>query len=58
LDGEALTSVWSADRVGVRIAPSGTFNGMADTNPRALFRYVAERLNDSGWPICMSSSQE
>ena len=30
----------------MRIAPSGTFNGMADSNPRALFRYVAERLND------------
>jgi N-ethylmaleimide reductase len=45
---EALTSVWSADRVGVRIAPSGTFNGMADSNPRALFRYVADRLNDFG----------
>ena len=42
----ALVSVWGADRVGVRIAPSGTFNGMADGNPRALFRYVAERLND------------
>jgi N-ethylmaleimide reductase len=42
----ALVSVWGADRVGVRIAPSGTFNGMADSNPRALFRYVAERLND------------
>jgi N-ethylmaleimide reductase len=43
---EALVSVWGAGRVGVRIAPSGTFNGMADSNPRALFRYVAERLND------------
>src|SRR3989442_448232 len=43
---EVLVSVWGADRVGVRIAPSGTFNGMADSNPRALFRYVAERLND------------
>jgi N-ethylmaleimide reductase len=43
---EALVSVWGAGRVGVRIAPSGTFNGMADGNPRALFRYVAERLND------------
>jgi N-ethylmaleimide reductase len=43
---EALVSVWGADRVGVRIAPSGTFNGMADKNPRTLFRYVAERLND------------
>jgi N-ethylmaleimide reductase len=43
---EALVSVWGADRVGVRIAPSGTFNGMTDSNPRALFHYVAERLND------------
>jgi N-ethylmaleimide reductase len=42
----ALVNVWSADRVGVRIAPSGTFNDMADSNPRTLFRYVAERLND------------
>jgi N-ethylmaleimide reductase len=42
----ALVNVWGADRVGVRIAPSGTFNGMADSNPRTLFRYVAERLND------------
>jgi len=43
---EVLVSVWGADRVGVRIAPSGTFNGMADSNPCALFRYVAERFND------------
>ena len=43
---EALISVWGADRVGVRLAPSGTFNGMADSDPRTLFRYVAERLND------------
>jgi N-ethylmaleimide reductase len=43
---EALVSARGADRVGVRIAPSGTFNGMADSNPRTLFRYVTERLND------------
>ena len=43
---EALVAVWCVDRVAVRIAPSGTFNSMADRNPRALFRYVAERLND------------
>jgi N-ethylmaleimide reductase len=43
---EALIGVWGADHVGVRIAPSGTFNGMADSNPRALFRYVVNRLND------------
>jgi N-ethylmaleimide reductase len=45
---ENLTRVWSADRVGVRLAPSGTFNGMGDSNPHALFRYVAERLNGFG----------
>jgi len=45
---EALSGVWRANRVGVRIAPSGTFNGMADSNPRTLFRYIAERLNDFG----------
>ena len=43
---EALADVWGANRVGVRIAPSGTFNGMADSDPRTLFRYLAERLND------------
>src|ERR1700732_5183131 len=43
---EALISVWGADRVGVRLAPSGTFNGMADSDPRPLLRYGAERLND------------
>jgi N-ethylmaleimide reductase len=45
---EALVPVWDANRVGVRIAPSGTYNGMGDSNPRALFRYVAERLNVFG----------
>ena len=45
---DALVPVWDADRVGVRIAPSGTYNGMGDSNPRALFRYVAERLNVFG----------
>jgi N-ethylmaleimide reductase len=43
-----LAEVWGADRVGVRLAPSGTFNGMADSDPRALFRYIAERLNSFG----------
>jgi N-ethylmaleimide reductase len=45
---EVLADVWGGSRVGVRIAPSGTFNGMADSDPRTLFRYVAERLNGFG----------
>src|SRR5580704_1579614 len=42
---EAMVSVWGGDRVGVRIGPSGKFNGMSDSNPEALFDYVAEQLN-------------
>jgi N-ethylmaleimide reductase len=42
---EAVASVWGAGRVGVRIGPSGTFNEMSDSNPEALFGYVAEQLN-------------
>ncbi len=45
---QALINVWGANRVGVRIAQSGTFNGMADSDPRALFHYVAARLNAFG----------
>ncbi len=45
---EALASVWGGDRVGVRIGPGGTFNGMHDTNPMALFGYLAGQLNRFG----------
>jgi len=45
---EALTSVWGGDRVAVRIAPAGTWNHMRDSNPAALFTYVAEQLNRFG----------
>lgn len=44
----ALIGVWSADRVAVRIGPGGTWNGMSDSNPQALFAYVAECLNQFG----------
>lgn len=45
---DALVSVWDADRVAVRIAPSGTWNGMSDSNPAALFDYVTDQLNKVG----------
>ncbi len=45
---ETLTSVWGGNRVGVRIAPGGSWNGMSDSNPQALFSYVAEQLNRFG----------
>jgi N-ethylmaleimide reductase len=40
---KALISVWGGDRVAVRIGPGGTWNGMADSNPQALFDYVADQ---------------
>ncbi len=44
----ALVSVWGADRVAVRLAPGGTWNGMSDSSYKALFCYVAEHLNQFG----------
>jgi N-ethylmaleimide reductase len=42
---EAVVEVWGADKVGVRLAPSGSFNGMSDSNRKALFTYVVKELN-------------
>jgi len=44
----AVVSVWGAERVGVRISPSSTFSHMGDSNARALFNHLAERLNSFG----------
>lgn len=41
----ALTSVWGAGRVAVRLSPGGTWNGMSDSNSAALFAHVAKHLN-------------
>jgi len=45
---DAVTGVWGGDRVGVRISPSSVFNGMGDSDPHALYGYLAERLNEFG----------
>jgi N-ethylmaleimide reductase len=42
---EALVSVFGADRVGVRVSPSGTWGAISDSNPEATFGAFAERLN-------------
>jgi N-ethylmaleimide reductase len=44
---DALTAVWGAGRVAVRISPSGTWNGMSDSDPDRLFDHVARELNRS-----------
>jgi N-ethylmaleimide reductase len=40
----AVISVWGHERVAVRLGPSGNFGDMKDSNPEALFVYVAEQL--------------
>lgn len=42
---EAISKEIGADRTGVRLSPSGTFNEMSDANPTPLFSYVCEKLN-------------
>ncbi len=41
---DAVVSVWGAGRVGVHLAPRGDSQDMADSNPLALFTYVAREL--------------
>lgn len=45
---DTVLTVWDADRVGVRLGPNSTFNGMSDSNPEATFSYVAGQLNRLG----------
>jgi N-ethylmaleimide reductase len=45
---EAAISVFGADRVGLRLAPSGKYGNMHDSDPEATFGYVARRMNELG----------
>lgn len=45
---DAVTGVWEASRVGVRISPENTFNDIRDSNPQATFNYVTELLAQYG----------
>jgi N-ethylmaleimide reductase len=45
---EVLASVWGGQGVGVRVGPGGQWNSMRDSDPQALFTYVAEQLNRFG----------
>jgi N-ethylmaleimide reductase len=42
---DAVTGVWGASRVGVRLSPFGTFLDMEDSDPIALFTYVLQQLS-------------
>jgi N-ethylmaleimide reductase len=41
---EAVTAEVGAERTGVRISPQNTMNDIADSDPQALFNYVAKQL--------------
>lgn len=45
---DAVVGVWGNDRVGVRLSPSGTFNGMSDSNPEKTFSHVIQELDNRG----------
>ena len=45
---DAVTTVWDAARIGVRVGPSNRFNEMQDSDPTALFAHVAAGLRDRG----------
>ncbi len=42
---EAVTGVYGADRVGVRLSPRSDHNDMSDSNPKELFGHVAAELS-------------
>ncbi|MDG1453240.1 MAG: alkene reductase [Methylophilaceae bacterium] len=42
---QAVVDVIGSDKVGVRLSPVNPFNDMKDSNPQALFNYVATALN-------------
>lgn len=45
---EAVTAVWPADRVGIRLSPVSQANDIDDTDPMAVFTYVVKQLNPFG----------
>lgn len=45
---EAVTTVWPANRVGVRLAPNGVFNDMGSPDYREQFTYAAGQLDSFG----------
>ena len=45
---DAVRAAIGAERTGVRISPQNGQNDIADSNPQALFNYVAEQLSGKG----------
>lgn len=49
---QAVVDVIGADKTGVRLSPVNPFNDMKDSNPQALFNFVAESLNQFNLAYC------
>ncbi|MET3521831.1 N-ethylmaleimide reductase [Mesorhizobium abyssinicae] len=45
---DAVSEVWGADRVGVRLSPFGTVGDIADSDPQRLFEQVIKALAQRG----------
>jgi N-ethylmaleimide reductase len=43
---EAVIAAWSAERVGVRLSPRGTFNSISDSDRATTYGYAVRRLNE------------
>lgn len=42
---DEVVDVWGADRVGIRLSPTGTFNDVDDSDPLTLYTAVIDMLN-------------
>jgi N-ethylmaleimide reductase len=42
----AVSAVWSADRIGVRLSPASNVNSMSDSDPQESFDYFVDALSD------------
>lgn len=45
---ESILTVWSSDRVAVRLSPNGNYNDMGSPDFRETFLYIAKQLNSYG----------
>lgn len=51
---DAAIGIWGADRVGLHLAPRGDNHDMGDSDPKALFTYVARQMKQRGLAfICL-----
>lgn len=43
---DALIEVFGADRVSIRLSPTGRYGDMYDSNPKALLAYILPKLEE------------